>query len=203
MNEAHSTKRVRLNPPFLCSSLQMDGGDAVNDNVFLMCTTNCPWDLDSAFLRRFQKRIYVPLPDKAAREGIVMHAIGECAHSLSSEDIARVVDATEGLSGSDLVNVANDALFEPVREIEFSSALGACSSRAPTEPRPLAASNFLSAASRVQSVRFFERHVEIGCCCPIVFQLECEGGLSVVCADCHRGRAEAFRCVHVSHIAEH
>ena len=32
--------------------------------VFLLCATNCPWELDSAFIRRVQKRIYVPLPDR-------------------------------------------------------------------------------------------------------------------------------------------
>ena len=32
------------------------------ENTFLLCTTNCPWELDPAFLRRFQKRIFLPLP---------------------------------------------------------------------------------------------------------------------------------------------
>ena len=32
------------------------------DNTFMVCTTNCPWELDPAFLRRFQKRIFLPLP---------------------------------------------------------------------------------------------------------------------------------------------
>jgi vacuolar protein-sorting-associated protein 4 len=36
--------------------------DKCDKQIFLMCATNCPWDIDSAFLRRFQKRIYIPLP---------------------------------------------------------------------------------------------------------------------------------------------
>jgi vacuolar protein-sorting-associated protein 4 len=40
-----------------------DGGGS-NDSVFLLCATNCPWELDSAFLRRFQKHIYIPLPER-------------------------------------------------------------------------------------------------------------------------------------------
>ena len=33
-----------------------------NNKVFIIAATNCPWDIDPAFLRRFQKRCYVPLP---------------------------------------------------------------------------------------------------------------------------------------------
>lgn len=29
-----------------------------------MAATNLPWTLDSAILRRFDKKIYIPLPDK-------------------------------------------------------------------------------------------------------------------------------------------
>ena len=44
---------------------QMEGTRNLDDsNIFLMCATNCPWELDTAFLRRFQKRIYIPLPDR-------------------------------------------------------------------------------------------------------------------------------------------
>jgi len=36
-------------------------------DVFLLASTNRPWDLDGAVLRRFQKRVYVPLPDFDSR----------------------------------------------------------------------------------------------------------------------------------------
>lgn len=36
-------------------------------NVFLLCATNCPWEIDLAFLRRFQKRIFVGLPENQDR----------------------------------------------------------------------------------------------------------------------------------------
>lgn len=52
---------------------QMDGiesaiGDASNASVIVMAASNCPWDLDEAFRRRLEKRIYVPLPDEKSRE---------------------------------------------------------------------------------------------------------------------------------------
>ena len=50
-------------------------GECQGGGVFLLCATNCPWDLDSAFLRRFQKRLYVPLPDFAARKQLLKRAL--------------------------------------------------------------------------------------------------------------------------------
>jgi len=38
--------------------------NATRSHLFLLCATNCPWELDSAFLRRFQKRVHIPLPDR-------------------------------------------------------------------------------------------------------------------------------------------
>ena len=57
--------------------------NATRCDIFLLCATNCPWELDSAFLRRFQKRVYVPLPDrlefevfcKTLRLGFTVHTV--------------------------------------------------------------------------------------------------------------------------------
>jgi katanin p60 ATPase-containing subunit A1 len=39
--------------------------------VLVVGTTNCPWDLDHALRRRLEKRVYVPLPDDAARASLL------------------------------------------------------------------------------------------------------------------------------------
>lgn len=41
----------------------MSGVDNSSGNIFLLCATNCPWELDPAFLRRFQRCCYIALPD--------------------------------------------------------------------------------------------------------------------------------------------
>ena len=38
--------------------------------MYVIGATNKPWSLDSPFLRRFQKRIYVSLPSTEARENL-------------------------------------------------------------------------------------------------------------------------------------
>lgn len=41
----------------------MDGlTSCKNGDIFIMVASNTPWDLDSSFLRRIEKRIFVPLP---------------------------------------------------------------------------------------------------------------------------------------------
>ncbi|KAG0436634.1 hypothetical protein HPB47_017851 [Ixodes persulcatus] len=47
--------------------IQMDGLINSKDHVFVLATSNSPWDLDHAVLRRLEKRILVPLPGKDAR----------------------------------------------------------------------------------------------------------------------------------------
>ena len=40
----------------------MEGKD--DNDIFVLCATNCPWELDPAFLRRFQKMIFIDLPSR-------------------------------------------------------------------------------------------------------------------------------------------
>ncbi|XP_065884954.1 uncharacterized protein [Dysidea avara] len=93
---------------------QMEGAA---DNTFLVCTTNCPWELDPAFLRRFQKRIFLPLPCREARLEILKLHVTQDAE-LNEQDWGTLVENTEGFSGSDIATCTADAVLEPVRELE-------------------------------------------------------------------------------------
>lgn len=99
---------------------QMEGADnsAGLEKIFLMCATNRPWELDSAFLRRFQKRIYIPLPDMKARQALLKIHSAACDLQMTEEELEDFARKTSGYSGSDLSNVLLSALFEPVRDMQ-------------------------------------------------------------------------------------
>ena len=59
---ACSRSYIQLSPQLNSGADSQSGGNS--SEMFLLCATNCPWELDSAFIRRFQKRIYIPLPSR-------------------------------------------------------------------------------------------------------------------------------------------
>ncbi|XP_070213002.1 vacuolar protein sorting-associated protein 4A-like [Littorina saxatilis] len=99
---------------------QMEGADNSSslERLFLMCATNCPWELDSAFLRRFQKRIFIPLPDRESRIQLMKMHSQTTPVELSGQDWERLADSTEGYSGSDLATLTLGALFQPIRDMQ-------------------------------------------------------------------------------------
>ncbi|XP_048746161.2 uncharacterized protein LOC125658785, partial [Ostrea edulis] len=101
---------------------QMEGADNAHasDKIFLLCATNCPWELDSAFLRRFQKRIFIPLPDKQARIQLVKIHTKDNKVVMCDDDWSVLGDQTQGYSGSDLANLTLESLFCPIRELQNS-----------------------------------------------------------------------------------
>lgn len=88
------------------------------NKCFVLCATNCPWDIDAAFLRRFQCRIFVPLPSSLDRIEIIHKSCDGICVDIDSDDWKVIAERTDGYSGADLVNLTNFALQEPLGELE-------------------------------------------------------------------------------------
>lgn len=90
--------------------------------VTIMAATNRPWDIDSAFLRRLERKIYVPLPDKESRTAILKY------HSRGIEtkpdvDFDKLSEQMEGYSGSDIAIMCREAIMRPIRELDKEGVL--------------------------------------------------------------------------------
>ncbi|XP_058054703.1 vacuolar protein sorting-associated protein 4-like [Anopheles bellator] len=115
-NESESARRIKTQ--FL---VQMQGVGSDNEDILVLGATNTPWILDSAIRRRFEKRIYIPLPDENARLLMFKIHLGSTAHTLTEENLRTLAAKTEGFSGSDISIVVREALFIPVRKVQTAT----------------------------------------------------------------------------------
>jgi vacuolar protein-sorting-associated protein 4 len=99
----------------------MQGVGKVDTGILVLGATNTPWDLDPAIRRRFEKRVYIPLPDPRARYVMFKQNIGSTTNDLTDADLQMLADETEGFSGSDISVLVRDALYEPVRIAQIAT----------------------------------------------------------------------------------
>jgi SpoVK/Ycf46/Vps4 family AAA+-type ATPase len=105
---------IRVKNQFL---KEMDGivdkGKALH--VYVIGATNKPWDLDWAFIRRFQKRILVPLADHSTRLNMLKHYTGTLTID-TDVDLHELARLSEGFSGSDIRDVCQSAQLKLIGE---------------------------------------------------------------------------------------
>jgi vacuolar protein-sorting-associated protein 4 len=101
--------------------VQMDGLNHDNSGVLFLAATNLPWNIDPAFIRRFQKRIEVPLPNEASRLKLFDIEIGSTLCDLSQDDYKEMAKVADGFSGSDIKSLVQDALNGPVKRVVEST----------------------------------------------------------------------------------
>lgn len=107
-----STSRLIINQ-FLN---ELDGVNTSNEGMLVLAATNAPWHMDSAFRRpgRFDRILFVPPPDAAARAAILrLHLAGKPQKDV---DFAAVAKATEEFSGADLKAVVDRAIEGKLKE---------------------------------------------------------------------------------------
>jgi len=99
---------------------EMDGLEALH-KVVVIAATNRPDILDPALLRpgRFDRLIYVGLPDKKARlEIFKVHTRGK---PLADDvDLEKLAEKTEGYTGADIEAICNEATMLAIREFIHS-----------------------------------------------------------------------------------
>lgn len=115
-NESEAARRIKTE--FL---VQMQGVGVDNDGILVLGATNIPWVLDSAIRRRFEKRIYIPLPEAHARAAMFKLHLGATQNSLTETDFRELGKKTDGYSGADISIIVRDALMQPVRKVQSAT----------------------------------------------------------------------------------
>jgi AAA+ superfamily predicted ATPase len=131
----HSAARHMINQ-FLA---EMDGIEAANEGVLTLAATNAPWHVDAAFRRpgRFDRILFVPPPDLAARAAILrIQLTGKPVEAIDHEHLAK---KTEAFSGADLKAVVDTAIEEKLRA---AIRLG--------RPEPLTTRDLVAAAASIK-----------------------------------------------------
>lgn len=88
----------------------MDGFDTA-EGIIVVAATNRPEDLDEALLRpgRFDRKVYVPLPDAKGRRAILESHSRKTPLNAPNQALEVIAQTTPGMSGADLANLINEA----------------------------------------------------------------------------------------------
>lgn len=70
---------------------------------------------------RFEKRIYIPLPEEPARTFMFKLHLGSTSTDLTEADFGALGKETNGYSGADVSIVVRDALMQPVRKVQMAT----------------------------------------------------------------------------------
>lgn len=128
-NESESARRIKTE--FL---VQMQGVGHDSEGILVLGATNIPWVLDAAIRRRFEKRIYIPLPEEHARVTMFKIHLGNTRNELTEEDIKELAKKTDGYSGADISIVVRDALMQPVRKVQTATHFKKIRGPSPKDP---------------------------------------------------------------------
>lgn len=120
--ELESTRRIKNE--FLVQWSELSSAAAGREpvegdvsRVLILGATNLPWAIDEAARRRFAKRVYIPLPEDAARALQIHKLLVHQNHTLLEEDSQKLVELTRGFSGSDITLLAKDSAMGPLRSL--------------------------------------------------------------------------------------
>lgn len=117
-SEGENEASRRMKTEFLVA---LDGAnvESAEERVLIVGATNRPQEIDEAARRRFQRRLYVPMPDEKARLGLIKHLLNKDGSAdMTEEDFQEVVAATTGYSGADLNTLCVQASMMPMNEAQ-------------------------------------------------------------------------------------
>ncbi|MEM2907277.1 MAG: AAA family ATPase [Candidatus Odinarchaeota archaeon] len=128
--------------------IEMDGvKEYKSKQLMVLGATNRPWDIDPAFRRRFERRIYIPLPDKDARKEVFKYHLKGI--DLDEDvDLDELAEKSEGFTSSDIALICRESAMTPIRELDEQGLL----ENVDCKPRPVNRSDLISSLTRIKPV---------------------------------------------------
>lgn len=103
--------------PEILAEMQGIGASECKSTIMVIAATNKPWAIDSAFLRpgRFDEKIYIPLPDFAARKKLFEIQLAKLpvADDLDYDYLANI---TDGFNGADIKEVCEKLKMSAIKD---------------------------------------------------------------------------------------
>ena len=116
--EGENDVSKRVKTEFL---VQMQGVGHDDEGVLVLAATNVPWGLDPAVRRRFERRIYIPLPEVQARAAMFKLHLGDTPNTMTDADFMELAQKSEGYSGSDINVLVRNAMMECIRTLQVAT----------------------------------------------------------------------------------
>ena len=103
--------------PQILAEMQGIGSSNTDSTIVVIAATNKPWSIDSAFMRpgRFDEKIYIPLPDEAARHKLFELELSKLpvADDLDYDYLVRI---TDGFNGADIKEVCEKLKMSAIKD---------------------------------------------------------------------------------------
>lgn len=112
-NDSEASRRIKTE--FL---VQLDGVGKSMEGILFLAATNIPWILDPAVRRRFEKKIYIPLPDVPAREAMIQIRLKKTPNNITKKQANQIAMMTDGYSAADIKILTREAAFITFRKFE-------------------------------------------------------------------------------------
>lgn len=90
--------------------------------VTIIAATNLPWELDTAFRRRFDRVIYVGLPLPQERSQLLRHNIADAPHTILDQELDDIAqNHLEGFSPCDIAHICQHSMMISVERLQSAT----------------------------------------------------------------------------------
>ncbi|XP_004535444.1 katanin p60 ATPase-containing subunit A-like 2 [Ceratitis capitata] len=94
----------------------LDGMEQQTGGLFVLASTNLPWDIDDAFLRRFEKKLLVQLPNPVERAILIGKQL-PINVSVTKEQMELFVRISEHFTGDEIRLACKEIAMQMVRRV--------------------------------------------------------------------------------------